>query len=94
MKSYLLAFLGGKRIEEEEKSEEKQELINSVHAAKKEWQAAQTYFENVSEPDLVDYAIYKMETARRKYMYLLKMASKEELEDHRVLMGKKHAAES
>ena len=35
MKSYLLAFLKWQRIEEEEKSEEKQELINSVHAARR-----------------------------------------------------------
>jgi hypothetical protein len=94
MKNYLLAFLGGKKIEEEEKSEDKQELVNSVHAAQREWQAAQTYFESVSEPELVDYAIYKLETARRKYMYLLNLAKKEGLEDKGVLYENREAAQS
>ena len=68
MKNYLMDIFGNKSNGEETR-DDKQELVASVHAAKQEWQAAQTYFENVSEPDLVDYAIYKMETARRKYMF-------------------------
>ena len=32
------------------------------------------YFENVVDHDLVDYAIYKVEASRRKYMYMLKQA--------------------
>lgn len=93
MKNYLLAFFGGKKTEEEH-TEDKQELVDSVHAARQEWQAAQTYFENVSEPELVDYAIYKLETARRKYMYLLNLAKKEGLENKRVLFENKEAAQS
>jgi hypothetical protein len=94
MKNYLLAFLGGKKTEEEEKSEDKQELVNSVQAAQREWQAAQTYFESVSEPELVDYAIYKLETARRMYMYLLNLAKKEGLENKGVLYENNKAAQS
>ncbi len=29
------------------------------------------YFENVSDPDLIDHASYKIQAARAKYMYLL-----------------------
>ena len=36
-----------------------------------EWKAAQQFFECVSEPELVDYAIFEMEAARRRYIYLL-----------------------
>lgn len=93
MKNFLLAFFGGKRTEEEH-TENKQDLVDSVHAAQQEWHAAQTYFENVSEPELVDYAIYKLETARRKYMYLLNLAKKEGLENKRVLNQNKEAAQS
>lgn len=48
------------------------QILGSVIKAKNEWLAAQNYFDNVSDPDLVDYAIYEMEAARKKYMYLLK----------------------
>jgi hypothetical protein len=37
-----------------------------------EWQAAQNYFQNVADPDLVDFAIYDLEAAKRRYMYMLK----------------------
>lgn len=37
-----------------------------------EWKASQNYFENVTDPELIDYAIYDMEAARRKYFYLVK----------------------
>ena len=50
------------------------QIVSSVIKAKNEWLAAQNYFDNVSDPDLVDYAIYEMEAARKKYMYLLKQA--------------------
>lgn len=45
-----------------------------VAKALREWQDAVRYFENVRDPDLVDFAIYEMEAARRKYMFLLKRA--------------------
>ncbi len=46
-----------------------------VAKALREWQDAVRYFENVKDPDLVDFAIYEMEAARRKYMFLLKRAN-------------------
>ncbi|NLC43664.1 MAG: YaaL family protein [Clostridiales bacterium] len=97
MKNYLLSIFGSnkldekpvdnKRVDNKRHNEENQELIDSVRAAKEEWHAAQIYFENVSEPDLVDFSIYKLEAARRKYMYLLKLARNEGAEDRRILEG-------
>lgn len=90
MKKYLLAFFGG--YEGDEGDEETQapvtqdaELLNLVHVARKEWQTAQNYFDLVSDPELVDFAIYKLEAARRRYMYLLKQARVEGLEEKLVL---------
>jgi len=53
---------------------EKQVLVEAAEQAKREWVAAKEYFESVSEPELVDYAIYLQEAAQRKYVYLLKKA--------------------
>lgn len=50
-------------------------LQGEVESALREWQAAQVHFDSVSgvtEPDLVDHAIYHLEAAQRKYMYLLR----------------------
>ena len=48
------------------------EMVINIENAKKEWEDAKNIFENVSQPDLVDYAIYKVEAAEQKYIYLLK----------------------
>ncbi len=52
-------------------------LEDAVEEARAEWVSARRYFECVSEPDLVDQAIYSMEAAERKYMYLLRLAKAE-----------------
>ena len=43
-----------------------------VRRAKKEWEDAKNYFEYASDPDLVDYAAFALEAAKRRFMYLLK----------------------
>lgn len=48
------------------------EINREVFAALERWRDSINYFENVSDPDLVDYAIYDMEANRRKYMIMLK----------------------
>lgn len=47
-------------------------LHAEVDAAHREWQAAQQYFQMVSDPELVDHAIYNLEAAQRKYVYLFR----------------------
>lgn len=54
------------------KESSKDEAFTNIENAKKEWEDAKNIFENVSQPDLVDYAIYKVEAAEQKYIYLLK----------------------
>lgn len=54
------------------KKESSKDEITIIENAKKEWEDAKNIFENVTQPDLVDYAIYKVEAAEQKYVYLLK----------------------
>lgn len=58
-------------------SNDKNDLYINLENAKKEWEEAKNIFENVSEPDLVDYAIYNVEAAERKYVYLLRQIKNE-----------------
>ncbi len=44
----------------------------NLETARKEWEDAKNIFENVSDPDLIDYAIYNVEAAQKKYSYLIK----------------------
>lgn len=53
---------------------EANEYTNDVKRAYAIWQAAQNYFDNVADPDLIDFAIYDMEAAKKRYVYMLKKA--------------------
>lgn len=50
------------------------EMLKLVEQAKQEWHNTSNYFDNVTDPELIDHAILMREAAERKYMYLLKQA--------------------
>lgn len=49
-------------------------LLDEIEQAKQEWINAQNYFQNVTDPALVDHAVYLLEAAEVKYQYLLRQA--------------------
>ena len=49
----------------------------AAEIARKEWLRAISYFDQVVDPDLIDYATYSLRAAERKYVYLLKKAREE-----------------
>ncbi|WP_416198901.1 MAG: DUF2508 domain-containing protein [Sporanaerobacter sp.] len=53
---------------------EEEELLDSLRNAFNEWKSKEIYFQFVSEPDLVDLAIYEIEASKIKYTYFLKKA--------------------
>lgn len=53
---------------------EAKEYADEVKRAYAIWQAAQNYFDNVADPDLIDFAIFDMEAAKKRYVYMLKKA--------------------
>ncbi|ABR50841.1 hypothetical protein Amet_4775 [Alkaliphilus metalliredigens QYMF] len=62
---------------QEPEIDEEQAFIQQVLNAHEEWKNAEGFFHNVSDPDLVDHAIYKLEAAKTRYIYLLKKAKEE-----------------
>lgn len=50
------------------------ELIEELEQAWREWRHARLYFNNVTDPDLIDFAIFNMGATEKKYIYLLKKA--------------------
>lgn len=49
-------------------------IIHAVEIARKEWHYARDFFNQIEEPELVDHAIYAIEAAEKKYMFLLRQA--------------------
>lgn len=54
-------------------------MIQAIEKARQDWMIAKSYFNNATDPDLVDHAIYSIEAAEKKYMYLLKQARQQGL---------------
>jgi len=67
----------GKMSLAENPAPKEKDFFSLVEEARQEWQAAMIYFNHVADPELVDYAVYALEAAERKYTYLLKKAHQE-----------------
>lgn len=46
-------------------------LSDELKRAYRRWQGTISFFESVSDPKLVELAIFEMEAAQRQYVYLL-----------------------
>lgn len=74
MKPKWLDILGNWLEREKDPADALPDLLQTVEAARQEWLMTQAYYNNVSDPDLVDYAVYQLQAAEKKYIYLLKLA--------------------
>ncbi|MDD4797027.1 MAG: DUF2508 family protein [Eubacteriales bacterium] len=53
-------------------------LAGEALIALNDLKAAESYFNSISDPDLLEYASYEIEAARRKYEYLIRRIRQEE----------------
>lgn len=56
---------------------DREDLCYLVQGAREEWQQARDYFNWVTEPELIDYAIYWSLAAQCRYHYLLQLAKEQ-----------------
>ncbi len=56
--------------------DEKAEIIEDIKLAKAKWLEKENLFQEITEPELVDFAIYELEASKIKYMYLLRKLKK------------------
>ncbi|WP_042278417.1 DUF2508 family protein [[Clostridium] dakarense] len=57
-----------------EKDKEKQKIMKEIKRAQVEVKTAEHFFQFVSDPELVDVAIYDLEAKKSRYRYLIRMA--------------------
>ncbi|MBO3446168.1 DUF2508 family protein [Clostridium sp. CCUG 7971] len=57
-----------------DKDKEKQKIMKEIKRAQVEVKTAEHFFQFVSDPELVDVAIYDLEAKKSKYRYLIRMA--------------------
>ncbi|WP_261808158.1 YaaL family protein [Paenibacillus sp. N3.4] len=80
MRPLLLGMYGKKKLVNkvaiEEQKKDKQQLIQEIRKAHETWVAAQAHFEFAVEKDQIDYAIFAMEAAEKRFEMLIKQAKK------------------
>lgn len=78
MKNLLMGLIGAVNSPDEEveglPGKTTEDLLADVEGARREWLNAKAFFDHVTDPDLIDMAIYSIEAAEKRYMYLLKVA--------------------
>lgn len=67
----LQSLFGGQAAVQARRAQEAERALrNEMEIAHRELEAAERYFQTVTDPELVDHAIFSIEAARRKYLYL------------------------
>ena len=67
-----------KKLKTKEKTEE-ENMLENLKKAHEEWKDKEVYFQSVTDPDLIDHAIYELEASRIKYIYLLKKVKERDI---------------
>jgi hypothetical protein len=76
----LSRFVASFRWESDELEREKNpSLLVNLESACREWKYARLYFNCVTDPDLIDHAVFYIGATEKKYIYLLKRAREEGL---------------
>lgn len=52
-------------------TQEQKDIIIQLEEAKLEWECSKKYFQIADDPKLVDYAIYREDQSKAKYLYFL-----------------------
>lgn len=66
-------------------------LARELEAARLECARALQYFDSVTDPELIDHAIYRVEAAERRFTYLLRRSRQDQLEENGAAGGKPQA---
>lgn len=56
------------------REKDKQKILMEIRRAQIDLETAECFFQFVSDPELVDVAIYELEAKKSKYRYLLRIA--------------------
>jgi Protein of unknown function (DUF2508) len=52
-------------------TQEQKDIITQLEEAKIEWESAKQYFQVADDPKLIDYAIYREDQSKARYIYFL-----------------------
>lgn len=66
---------------------ERSRLADAVEDARQQWVAAKAFFDDVTDPQLIDYAVFSIGAAEKRYMFLLEEARRQGVRVHPLRVG-------
>ena len=63
-----------RRLKELDKEQERYKFIKEIRRAQLDVTTAECFFQFVTDPELIDVAIYELEAKKSRYRYLLRVA--------------------
>ncbi|TCS78142.1 DUF2508 family protein [Tepidibacillus fermentans] len=67
----LFCYFEGLKKKNQKVESESERLLEEIDQARMEWDTAIQHFQYADHPDMVEYIIYYIKAAEKKYMYLL-----------------------
>lgn len=68
----MLSFKNVKDLSFKNTKDERAQLIEDIQRAKQKWMDNQKIFGEITEAELIDFAIYELKASKIRYIYLLK----------------------
>ncbi|MBM7567668.1 YaaL family protein [Paenibacillus sacheonensis] len=63
-------------LKKKSEQQEQMELLDEIQTAKQEWENAQRFFEYAMDSDQIDYAIFAIASAEKRYEMLIRKAKR------------------
>lgn len=75
-----ISTLAGLGYKQREETSPEEKMLQEIWEAHEEWVNSINNFNYVSEPDLIEYSIYDIETKQKRYSYLIKQAKDQQID--------------
>ncbi len=62
------------KVSKRRKNIENEQILKDIKIAQNEIKVAENFFQNATDSELIDVAIYELEAKKSKYQYLIRMA--------------------
>jgi hypothetical protein len=66
------------------KDSEENYLLRLLEEAKQDWSVSRSHFNDMTEEEMIDHAIYTMDAAEQRFSYLLKKAKEERVRAEKI----------
>ena len=73
-----------RRFKPSSRETEENYLLHLLEEAKQDWSVSRSHFNDMTEEEMIDHAIYTMDAAEQRFSYLIKKAKEEHVRAEKI----------